>query len=449
MKSARFRHIAAFVFSVAMLFTGNVSFAQERASMSDEVLRNIAHEHWQAWRLNRWSFPIGAWSYFQRFEGTPEEYETYRAANMTVVMVPSGQYENAVSNGLEAVLGAFEPLHEDNTLLRTTVRFPRPHDMRVTAYMLKDEPLVEDFPAIGKTVRFIYANDIRNAIPIIDFRPNWSVPYERFGMSYETYLQRFIDEVHPCVLLTCNYPLMRDGSTRAGYYDNLELFRSKALEYGIGLMGFVLVTPHTLPDNPQIDYRKPSESDLRWMVYSNLAYGAQGIWYYNWRIDDNRYGESLIDGKTGRPTVLYPVVAGINQEIQALGKVLLKLRSTGVYHTGDVIPSGTRRYMERCLAPISGWSGNDFLIGEFENQDDPRDAAAYLMIVNKRHEIGTAAADLRSTASFTVNPEYGDVFCYNSESGNFVTLNGVNRNYKLELNGGQGVLLRFDREGKQ
>jgi len=420
-----------------------VTVSADETAVKNE-LRNVASERWHRWRRSRETFPIAAWSYFDRFKGTKEEYETYAGANMTMVMPPPDQYENVQSTGLDIILGHFQPLHEDRALLERTVAFPSPDDSDVTAYMLKDEPFVEDYPALSETVEYIYRNDRRGAVPIIDFRPNWSVPYTRWNMTYETYLQRFIDEVHPCLLLNCHYPIMRDGGTRPVFYANIEWFRRKALENDIGLMGFVLVTRHNPPNRPEQDYREPSESDLRWMVYTYLAYGAKGIWYYNWRIDDSgHYSDALVDFKTGRPSRIYPMVAAVNSEILTIGNILLKLRSTGVYHTGSEVSVGTTRYAEGFVKAIHRWSGDNFIIGEFENQDDPTDSGVYIMIVNKRHEAGTASADLLAQASFSVYPDYPFVHCFTPTEENPYRLTRVNGRYSLELNGGQGVLLRF------
>lgn len=446
MRTCRFRYHALCLI-LAVLFCAGTTFCKDTITENDSRLHKMAQERWHTWRRNRKTFPIAAWSYFHRYTVTRPEFEKYRDANMTMVMPTPEQYESAVSTGLETILGHFKPLHEDSALLKKMVEFPTPENRSVTAYILKDEPLVEDFPAVSNAVEYIYENDRRDAIPIIDFRPNWSVPYKRWNMTYETYLQRFIDEVHPCVLLNCHYPIMRNGTTRPIYYANMEWFRRKALEYDIGLMGFVLVTSHTYPENPEIDYREPSESDLRWLVYCHLAYGAKGIWYYNWRIQKtDRFGDSMLDWETGEPTNTYSMVADVNREILAIGETILKLRSTGVYHTGKEVPPGTTRFTEGFVQAIHIWSGDNFIISEFENRDDRSDKDVYIMIVNKRHEAEKSSADLSARARFFVYPDYSEVHCYNPQAGNTYSLRRLNGKYFLELNGGQGVLLRFEKK---
>jgi len=423
-------------------FTGMIGHSAENSGR-DARLHRLASERWHAWRTSRVTFPIGAWSYFQRFDGTKEEFETYRDAGMTVVLPTFEQFDAAASTGLDVMLGHFVKLHEDDALLEKALTTPAPGDRRVVGYMLEDEPFVEEYASLGRTVERIYERDRRGAIPIIDFRPNWAVPYERWNMTYETYFDRFIEEIHPCVLLNCHYAIMNDGSTRPVFYANIEWFRRRALELDIGLMGFALVTRHNPPNRPEQDYREPSESDLRWTVYTYLAYGAQGIWYYNWRIDDSGdFGTALVDYKSGEPTHLYPMVADLNRELHVIGPHLMKLGSLGVYHTNAEVPPGTTRLYEGYVRGMHGFSGDDFIIGEFENIDDPGDESVYVMIVNKRHAKDTASAELKAACSFSVYPDYPAVRCLNPDNGAW-KLTEDGGSYRLELNGGQGALLRL------
>jgi len=431
-----------------VLLTG---IAESRAESSRDVrLRKTASQRWHKWRKNRTRFPIAAWSYFHRYESTLKDYKLYEDAGMTMVSPPPEQYGLAEQTGLDIILGHFQPVHEDEELLKSMVAGQGIDSSRIVGYSLKDEPLVGDYPGLSEAVEYVYKNDDRGAIPIMDFRPNWSVPYKRWNMTYETYFERFLDEVHPSMTLNCHYAVMRDGSTRPVYYANIEYFRKKSLEYDIGFMGFPLITAHKFPNNPNIDYRMPSESDIRWMVYTYLAYGAQGIWWYNWRIRDDRFMTSIIDGDSGEPTRYYPIVQDLNSEIQDIGQTLLSLRSTGVYHLGENTPPGTTRFADGCIPSLLGLSGDDFIAGVFEHADDPNDDSVYVMFVNKRHEADTVPQDLKAKLTFIAHPEYWDVVPLSKENGHYTIKRDKGDDndyvvYTLSLDGGQGVLLRFSK----
>jgi len=426
--------------ALIIILPGSVSAGE------NDTVTKLASERWHAWRTSRPSFPLAAWSYFHRYEGSYDEFKLYRDAGLTMVAPTREQYPNAVRAGLDIIAGHFEPLHESVEALREVVAFPSSDDATVAAYSLKDEPTVDLFPALGKATAYLYRNDRRNAIPIIDFRPNWAVPYPRWNMTYETYFERYLDEVAPCVLLNCHYPLMRDGSTRPVFYANIEYYRAKALELDIGLMGFILLTAHRFPASPQIDYRAPSESDIRWSAYTYLAYGAQGLWYYNWRIEDARFGTAIVDGPTGQPTPYYPIVTALNREIGAIGPVLMKLRSTGVYHTNEIVPPGTTRYYKGYINAFHDWEGDDFILGAFENRDDPGDDSIYVMIVNKRHAGDKHPEELSARASFTVYPDYPAVRFLTPGEGTVYKVARGGDTYTLDIGGGQGVLVQFSKK---
>lgn len=400
-----------------------------------------ASKRWHQWRTAQKEFPLAAWSYFQRYPGTKEEYQLYKDAGLTFVQAPEAQAANARAAGLGLALGAFNPVHEDEKALAELVAFANANSDGVVAYSLKDEPVPGDYVVLGKAMAYIYEHDTSGALPIIDFRPNWAVPYSRWSMTYETCVERYIEEVNPPVLLNCHYPLMRDGSTRPIYFANMEYFRRLALEKNIGLMGFVQLTAHTFKNSKEIDYREPSESDLNWLVNGHLAYGAQGLWYYNWRIKDERFSEGMVAGETGEPTALYAMVQKVNKRVSALGDTLLKLRSVAVAHTDEVVPVGTTRYAQGMIKGISDFKGDSFIVSEFRNQDNLADQYVYLMIVNKQHAAGMTSDPLMQTASFKVIPDYTNVSSFDWQSGTFQKVELSEDGVTLNLGGGQAAFL--------
>jgi hypothetical protein len=68
---------------------------------------------------------------------------------------------------------------------------------------------------------------------------------------------------------------MSSMTSRSDFYANLEVCSTKAREAGIPFWAFALTTAH-------LSYPVPTMGQLRYQVYSNLAYGAQGIEYYTY-----------------------------------------------------------------------------------------------------------------------------------------------------------------------
>lgn len=416
-----------------------------------------ASERWDAWRRAQTRYPIAAWAFFSRYAGTPDEYRTYAEANMTFVSVPMSQYDNAASANLQVLLGGWEHLDAKPDLLLSRIATSNASAGRVIGYQMTDEPEPNSFDTLARAVQTIYERDHTTAIPIIDMLPNWAWQrsYHRltgYGLTYGDFIEAFVNTVHPPVLMSCHYPTLIDGSDRPEYYANFETLRETALRHDIGLMAFVLSTGITG------QYRRPGDSDLRWQVYSALAYGAQGIWYWNWRLQPEEkrgFTEGLVLHKTGEPNAEYYLVKKINAEVLAIGEVLMKLRSRSVFHTADSVPPAGRRFPDTGISGASAlerFAGENFLIGEFRSSDGSADNDAYFMVVNKRHGIGKASSDptLKAVALLKPCSPYTHVYEHDAATGKLRALkaaphNGEKGYYSVPLGGGQGVLLRFAR----
>jgi hypothetical protein len=83
--------------------------------------------------------------------------------------------------------------------------------------------------------------------------------------------------------------------------------------------------------------RVPTGDEMRYLVYTTLAYGAQGISYYVYCCPGHTGGIALADGT---PTPIYHALKPLNREFVAIAKGLQPLQSLGVYHAG-MTPPGT------------------------------------------------------------------------------------------------------------
>ena len=409
-------------------------------------LKKIATKRWHSWRERQSQFPLAAWSYFNRYPGTVEEYEIYRDAGLNIVQSPYGQSSSAAAvNGLNLFLGSWEGLWNDPARLSHYIDFPAMDAQQVTGYVLYDEPPASAFDALADATERIYRMDERGALPIVNHLPNWAVGYDRFGLGdadgsyYETYINRYVDKVSPSVMAQCHYPVLSDGTDRPQFYSNIEYFRQIALENDIGLMGWVLVNAHT-------PYREPSQSDLNWMVYSYLAYGAQGLFYYNYRIEpDHRFAEGMVSHSNGLPLPVYEQVQVINKELNALWPVLKKLRSVNVFHTGPLIPDGTALYTDGSVESLAWFAGSGCIIGEFVNGDHPDDEDRYVMIVNKNHGMNIDSTESAETVEWLPVAGYPYISEICARTGEPVLLQPGLEHYRARIGGGKGILLKFSR----
>jgi len=153
------------------------------------------------------------------------------------------------------------------------------------------------------------------------------------GGSYEDYVHRWASK-QPDVLAFDHYPFLVDGSIKSDYYSNLEIIRRQGLKAGVDFWSYIQSVGIT-------GYMKqPTEAEMRYQIYTNLAYGAKGIIYFTYRTPGiEASGEPFFGGlilPDGTKNATYGYAKNLNAEVGKLGPVLASLTSEEVYHTGTV-----------------------------------------------------------------------------------------------------------------
>ena len=100
--------------------------------------------------------------------------------------------------------------------------------------------------------------------------------------------------------------------------------------------------------------RVPGPDEMRFLVYSTLAYGGQGVSYFVYCTSGITGGIAMPDGK---PTPLYDALKSINREFVAIAKSP-PLRSLAVYHAGMSPPGSTllpEKAAFRSIRPLRPW----------------------------------------------------------------------------------------------
>ena len=162
----------------------------------------------------------------------------------------------------------------------------------------------------------------------INLYPNYA-NRERLGTAtYDEHLARYIAEVKPPLVSYDHYCLMEDGTRRNGYYENLAAVRRRSLEAGLDFWQVIL-------SSALLEYRDPTEADLRWQVWTSLAHGARGISYFTYWTVTTRNFRSAIINPFGERTHHYQQIQTINRELANIGPMLLSMKSLGVFSGRD------------------------------------------------------------------------------------------------------------------
>jgi len=184
------------------------------------------------------------------------------------------------------------------------------------------------------------------------------------------------------ILTSQNYPFLwqgkaPDGQKRIAFCNRLQKDREHANRNNMCLWPFVasqLGRPRDM--DPAKDQRRVSDSQMRFQVYTSIAYGAQGLPYFMyWHALANAAG----------PTDLYPVVQECNRYVTGvLGPRVLGHRCIGVYHSGDEQPNGAWKPADgELIESMSDMTLAGVLVPEsqFVTGENTPD---YLMVVDKR-----------------------------------------------------------------
>lgn len=267
------------------------------------------------------------------------------------------------------------------------------HHPAMEAYFIRDEPAPLEFPQLARLVAYLRAKDPAH-VAYINLEPVSSnnevtrrvVCYEfahdplslaSLGMSksmmkalrsvpsylsfmrnfdacthpYRQYLEYFIATVKPAILSYDYYPLLKSTDDKQ-FFLNLELMRRYSLSAHVPFINIIQASKF-LPE-----WRMPNASELRQMVYSTLAYGGRGIFYFIY------WGTQAQQGlyRDGKPEAVVPAVAGLNAEIAALSAPLMKLDSIAVYHTAP-LPWGTNGIAAG--SPVAVESTGEYVVGVF------------------------------------------------------------------------------------
>jgi len=200
------------------------------------------------------------------------------------------------------------------------------------SYFITDEPSADEFPALGRLVAHLRERDPAH-LAYINLFPTYA-NNRQLGTkgepvtAYREYLRQYVQIVKPALVSYDHYQFATGGDTR-DYFLNLAMIRRAAQEAGVPFLNIVQASSWT-PIR-----RVPQADEMRYLVYTSLAYGAQGISYYVYSCPGHKGGMALADGT---PTPIYHALEKFNRQFVAIDRQLQPLRSLAVYHAGMTPP---------------------------------------------------------------------------------------------------------------
>jgi len=252
------------------------------------------------------------------------------------------------------------------------------------SYYIIDEPSATTFKDLGKLTAHLRQRDPAH-MPYINLFPTYAnnaqlgTPGDTTA-AYRAYLNQFVDVVKPMLLSWDNYQFYKnhDGNQ---YFLNLAMIRTKSQEANLPFLNIVQAASW----EPNV--RVPVPDEMRYLVYTTIAYGAQGISYYVYQAVNHKGGLANADGT---PTPLYDAVKPLNAEFVNIVSQLQPLHSTSVHHTSlkepgcEPLPSNATFKID---AASTRPTPRGLLLGNFGKEQN----ATHVVVVNLDYKTGITA----------------------------------------------------------
>jgi hypothetical protein len=370
-------------------------------------------------------FPIMPWNAAPNDLGVLKKM---RECGLTVAgFVPPAALDNCQAAGLKAIVSDARLSNYDwhkvdpakaRENVAALVKEVRNHPA-VMGYYLRDEPPADYFKGLA-TVADVVKELHPGAWPYINLFPNYATPGQLATADYPAYLEQFIATCKPPILSYDHYALTQGGGFNEAYFTNLEQMRAVAVKHDLPFWNIIQAIGC-------LNFREVSAADLRFQVYTSLAYGARGIAYFCYITPSvGNFRAGPID-QFGNQTQTWQWMQQVNLQVGKLGPTLLQLKSDRIYHFGRSVPAGCHGPDEQSLVKaING----PILVGDFTHADGSR----YVMCVNKDFNNNTAChPQFREPVKKLefVSPYSGQLTPYDGE--------------QTWLAPGQGVLLKLTR----
>jgi hypothetical protein len=339
--------------------------------------------------------PIMAWYSIPASETTVERYQEMKDAGITHSLSFFANVSDlqkaldvAAKVGVKLIVNCHELKTDPEKIVRLVMNHPA-----VAGYHLIDEPGIGLYKELGDWGRRIQAVDSKHFC-YVNLFPNFADSITQLGTKdYRKYVSECARQIPLQFLSFDYYPVLKDRLSKT-WYENLEQFSSEAKKAEKPFWAFALTT------NYDDGHLTPQTlSAMRLQVFSDLAYGAQGIQYFTYwsatsvnapSSEDQRGAPITADGKR---SVVYDRVKQMSEEIRNLSGVFLGAKMLWVRHSAKgMIPTGTIR-LTSLPDPVKVLDANGapILVSLLENGD-----FNYLVVVNK---------DFLNSINFTF---YGD-----------------------------------------
>jgi hypothetical protein len=320
--------------------------------------------------------PVIAWSGIPAQETSVEKFTELKEMGITINLCnyPNAEaMQQALDIAQQVGITMVTSCPELKTDCENTVKKFMNHPA-LAGYFLRDEPILKDFDELGEWAKKIRGIDSRHFCFVNLIAAIHPTKTEALGTkSYADYVQTLVQSIPVKQISFDFYPVLNEG-IHERWYEGLEIVSAQAKKLGLPFWAFALASSYNEL------HPEPTIPALRLQMFSNLAYGAQGLEYWSYRMSQGLRSAPV--GLDGKRTVVYDRIKQVNAEIQNLAGVFAGSKVVAVCHTGTVIPRGTTRLTTLPQAiKVFETEGDGALVSILENGTN-----TFFVIVNRSLE---------------------------------------------------------------
>jgi hypothetical protein len=201
------------------------------------------------------------------------------------------------------------------------------------SYFIIDEPGATRFDHLAAIVAYLKQRDPAH-LAYINLFPSDEITGDLQTTDYGTYLDKYLRTVQPALLSYDSYNLFANGD-RGLFLGNMQRIARAAAQARIPFMTYV--------QGYQMDpKRHPLTADeMRFLTYTPLAFGAQGISYFNYWAPRGPATGGLAPFPDGKPTAVYEALQTLSGPFKRIASQFSRLRWLGTYlkgYAGSAMP---------------------------------------------------------------------------------------------------------------
>jgi len=202
----------------------------------------------------------------------------------------------------------------------------------------------------------------------------------------------------------CEYPFQSgvNGEIKWTWYKYLDNYRRIGLEHGIKTSRYLQLNAGWDGPVSESRYKVMEKNQIRYELYSGLAYGVKKFGLFSWNIppvEQGAHWQGSVLNRDGSYTPMYGHLKDLFGQIHALSDVIFPLEARSVYSTVDK-RGGTLNLEKFTAKPPDAFlaqpgDSRDMLYSYMVN---PADGTRYLMVVN--NDTASDASPITHTINF-------------------------------------------------